>query len=382
MGCFGSRRRRHSKRRSRRHTVNGMHSSASATRDSDLSSYIPPAGGVIPVDGTATPPRFLGSSSRKGSMHSQPPSVLRPEHANRPYREDPLDNEEDGHIMNAWQPFGRSAGYVAVTQPPKPSTGFSRVTGGRSHIDSPYAITTGGSTHAFPLVGQQSQYPSPASVSSSALAGQALLYGFPPDSREDVQLSTTNVASTSAAVGVAGLPPGAMQPAHIRTKSQTAIVEDFSPSLSASGQSLIRHIQHQQPLVRQTHISEDSYLRPPEETAAARKFTLSADDDSGDEQDQQKKKKWYHLRRNRPHSSEGRPSATASSGSLALGGSSSTPAIDPELGGLGDSSQPQRSFVVIRKNQGSLAKLNQESGSSTPGAPNTYPRSGQRPPTR
>jgi hypothetical protein len=73
---------------------------------SDLSSYMPPPGGIHP-DGTATPPRLLTADSRKGSSNSQPPSVLKPEHATRPYKE---DSSDEGYIMGAWQPFPHAPG--------------------------------------------------------------------------------------------------------------------------------------------------------------------------------------------------------------------------------------------------------------------------------
>ncbi|CAA7258525.1 unnamed protein product [Cyclocybe aegerita] len=426
LGCCGDSRK---KRRSRhKHRVPNSHGPSRAqTRDSDLSSYLPPAGGIV-ADGTATPPKFLNTESRKGSTHSQPPSVLKPEHANRPYKEEVLDTDDEGYIMGAWQPFParNSTGYTPVSDGPqtsapanlgrpqnqKPSptsnTGFSRIGGGRAHYDTPYAIKTG-STHTFPSIGQQSQIAQaqPASQSTSALAGQQTVYqpGL-NGSADNVQLSLSN-AEGNTAVGVNGLPPGAMQPAHIRTKSQTAIVEDYLPvSVPPSASSVAKQFQQQQqhqqqqlggglqpgqPGFRTKHLSQDTFLKPPQQ-----KFTLGADDeiDSDEEQDQQKKKKpWYHLRRNRPHSSEGRTSTAASSADL---GSSR---VDPELGGVGagagtgEAAQPQRSFVVIRKAPGSMGRLNQTSsgsgsndtGGSSSGPSSSrpaYPTASSRPPTR
>ena len=76
---------------------------------------------------------------------SGPPSVLRPEHALQPYKEE--SDDETGFIMGAWQPFPRP-GYNAVDDQASsdaasaPKSGFARVGGGRAHYDSPYAIQT------------------------------------------------------------------------------------------------------------------------------------------------------------------------------------------------------------------------------------------------
>ena len=404
LGCFGGPRKRH-RRRSHKRKAPMVNASQLQTRDSDLSSYMPPAGGVMPADGTATPPRFLNPGSRKGSTHSHPPSVLKPEQANKPYKEELMDNDDEGYIMGAWQPFPRlSVGHAPVGDgsqiPPSsifgqqkakqstgsstntaPPSGFSRVGGGRAHIDTPYAIATG-STHTFPSIGQQSQTQHSANHSTSALAGQPLFY------EQDINETNDEIPlEMGLAIGDNGLPPGAMQPAHIRTKSQTAIVEDYLPSVPASSSSMTKsqRQQSQIPLGQPSstrHLSESTFLRPPDARNAT-KFTLEADDDdSGDEADQQKKKKpWYHIRRNRPHSAEGRTSTAASTADLGGG------PVDEELGGLISNSgapQPQRSFVVIRKPPGSMGRLNQAGASSSAGASpgGTYPRASSRPPTR
>jgi hypothetical protein len=185
LGCFRSRKKRRPHRGTRRRQKDLP---SKRLRDSDLSSYLPPA-----VIINNAPPGFVHSQSRRGSGHSQPPSVLKPEHANRPYEE---HNDDDGYIMGAWRPSPRpSSGYIPVSdglqtaapgnfvlqppQKPKPSSssstgpttsGFSRIGGGRAHIDSPYAIATG-STHTFPSIGHQSQN---LNHSSSALACRPL----------------------------------------------------------------------------------------------------------------------------------------------------------------------------------------------------------------
>lgn len=404
LGCCGPRKRsrRNSRRRhSNRRKASNTSPSQIQTRDSDMSSYTPPVGGIHPIDGTSTPPRFLNADSRKGSANSQPPSVLRPEQANRPYKEELVDSEDEGYIMGAWQPFPRPvSGYapvgnvVQMGQPPHPkassasngsggapASGFSRVGGGRAHIDTPYAINTD-STHTFPSIGQQSQVQPAGNQSTSALGGSPLFYERGMDSDDNIPLSVANV---EVAVGINGLPSGAMMPVHTRTKSQTAII-DYLPSGPASSQSTSRVFQQQQdqgqPSVgpRQTHVSEDTFLRPPD-ALAVHKFVLGGngtddDDDSGDEQNYKKRKPWYRLRRNRPHSM--------------VGGQASTPnlrkaAVDEELGGLNteNTPQPQKSFVVIRKPpSGSMGRLNAAGTSNNANTSRTYPKASSRPPTR
>jgi len=416
LGCCGGNRKRSNRHRSRRHRTPANLPTRTRTRDSDLSSYTPPPGGIV-ADGTATPPHFLHAGSRQGSTHSQPPSVLKPEHANRPYKEELLDTEDEGYIMGAWQPFPprNPTGYAAVSDspqatnpivhPPKSgapaaSSGFSRVGGGRAHIDTPYAIQSG-STQAFPSLGQQSQQsqimPHGGNHSHSALSGQPLVYHHPVESTDEVPISLSNV-EMGTTIGMNGLPPGAMQPAHIRTKSQTAIVEDYTPAAAPSASSLAAFAQGQiaqpgQPGFRQKHLSQDTFLRPPGTAPSTQsKFMLGDekdDEDSETETDHQKKKKpWYHLRRNRPHSSEGRTSTANSTSDLtprrpadeemgALGSASAA-------GGSGEPTTPQRSFVVIRKPPGSMGRIGQPgaAGGGATAGPSSYPKASSRPPTR
>lgn len=335
LGCCGPRKRRPKRQPREKHQYKPTELKPQPVhRDSDVSSYIPPA--FPNHGGTSTPPRFQGSESRKGSTNSgPPPSVLKPEHAMRPYRE---DDEDEGFIMGAWQPFPRP-GYAPVlsespsgsTPPPsaqqqsKPSqststvaqSGFSRVGGGRAHIDTPYAIS-GGSTHTFPSIGQQTT-PHPP---------------FLDEDDDSPPPSLSNVSNYRQDIGI--LPPGAMQPPHIRTKSQTAIVEDAGILASIQG------------LGPQQEASSGGLLRPPVMPNLPADYH---DDDS--ESLAPKKKPWYHLRRNRIHSSEGSPAPPTAP----------DPPVDQELGGSGASPQPARSFVVIRKPQ-SGGRLNQ-TGQST-----------------
>lgn len=215
---------------------------------------------------------------------SGPPSVLRPEHALQPYKED--SDDETGFIMGAWQPFPRP-GYAAVEdQTPAadaPKSGFARVGGGRAHYDSPYAITSNASNT---LRGSNATFPS---VERHAPAAHD--YSPPP---------TPSISSAKPPRQAdVSLPPGAMPPAHVRNKSQTAIVEDAGALI---------------------HLSDARPAAPADGGGGA----LSGDED--DDGAAQPRKKWFGLRKNR-RASELEPVEQP-------------PPADPE---------PGRSFVVVRK---------------------------------
>ncbi|KZT71554.1 hypothetical protein DAEQUDRAFT_763781 [Daedalea quercina L-15889] len=148
------------------------------------------------------------------SSQSGPPSVLRPEHALQPYKEE--SDDETGFIMGAWQPFpgpGYSPVDDAPRSPEQSKSGFARVGGGRAHYESPYAIRAG-STQAFPSAERNQP--------SSSLAQNSITEYSPP--------LTPSVGSEPGPkkADVSHLPAGAAPPVHIRTKSQTAIIEDAS----------------------------------------------------------------------------------------------------------------------------------------------------------
>lgn len=275
LGCCGSRKKKRSTRRRYRATE------VPQDAVSEVSSYLPPAG----VEQKGSTP----------SHHSQPASVLRPEHALRPYRED--SDDENGYIMGAWQPFPRP-GYHTVEEPTPPppanpnasaTSGFSRVGGGRATFDTPYAIATG-STLTFPSVHAASVGP------ASAVSPQS----FHDDEWPAPTASVVNVARQPQQTH-SDLPPGAMSP-HVRNKSQTAIVEDFAPAqrLAAPvGEELRR--------------------------------TSSADEDT--DTSQPKKKHWFNIRKNRRHSDG---DALARDGDP----SDATPTVTTPT--------PGKSFVVLR----------------------------------
>lgn len=186
MGCCGSSRRRRRRRRNRQTAVSDARSS------SNLASQ---------------QPFILGNGNKDRSRPSSsqgPPSVLRPEQALRPYKED--SDDESGYIMGSWQERAATPSFQAA-----PKSGFTRVGGGRARYDSPYAIersSVGPST-------EPTRRPTPS----------------PPPSR--IVETPVNRSSVTVNHAVAsGLPPGAMSPAqpsvHVRTKSQTAIIEDAS----------------------------------------------------------------------------------------------------------------------------------------------------------
>jgi len=276
LGCCGGRK----KRRSTRHRYRATEVPRDAV--SEVSSYLPPATG-------------FGHKGSTPSHHSQPASVLRPEHALRPYRED--SDDESGYIMGAWQPFPRP-GYNNVDSSSSPTqadpnasatSGFSRVGGGRATFDTPYAITTG-STITFPS----------AHTASAPPTG-----GAHPLSHEDDDLfptaSVVNIARQPQQADL-DLPPGAMLP-HMRTISQTAMVEDYNPG----------------PV---------SHLSPLAADRSRRASSSAVLDDEDADMSQPKKKHWYNVRKNRRHSD----------------GGALTRDDDP----IATTPTPGKSFVVIR----------------------------------
>jgi len=125
---------------------------------------------------------------------SGPPSVLRPEQLNQPYRED--SDDEGGYILGAWQYDDEALSESRPSSPVAPKSGFSRIAGGRANIDSPFTMASGTST-AFASTRAQANSP-------------------------DHSASGSN------------LPPGAMAPGHVphsRRKSQSAIIEDTAALL-------------------------------------------------------------------------------------------------------------------------------------------------------
>ncbi|KAH7931184.1 hypothetical protein BV22DRAFT_1076964 [Leucogyrophana mollusca] len=315
-------------------SVNRDSFSGATTNARDSSSYAPPNASF------AQHKKGSGSSN-----HSGPPSVLRPEHALRPYREDMDSDDEGGYIMGAWQPFpgpgvrpkyeradSRPSVESNPPTPPAPTSGFSRVGGGRAHFDSPYAIAGGvtggaGSTLTFP------------SVERKVTAGSV-----PRFEEEEVQTPTASMANVARlpALAHSSLPPGAMMP-HMRTKSQTAVIVDDT---RAEG-------------------SRPVFLR--DQGGRTQSGGTERKSDGGD--GQPKKKYWFDFRRNRRHSEGDVLEGQDATGD---GGAGAEDASTPEKKDTGKG----KSFVVIRdrKPQGSPAsqadqeptQVGAEAGPSSP----------------
>ncbi|EJD01379.1 uncharacterized protein FOMMEDRAFT_111158 [Fomitiporia mediterranea MF3/22] len=295
----------------------------------------------------STQPFAIGNknSSPPSSSHG-PPSVLRPEHALRPYRED--SDDESGFIMGSWQPFPQPGYGPVEDRPPSPvvetppKSGFARVGGGRAHYDTPYAIANREKSsspmakHEFPSV-ERIRQASPVQTPRSNT----------PTNRSTV---TVNHPSASHAVG-SGLPPGAMDAArpqvHVRTKSQVAIVEDASELFNLqTGSSAV--IQDANDLARPT-------------------IAVDTDDSSADIA-QPKRTLWAKFRRNRRMSDGNFPSEQPDEGTgksfVVLRDKRVSPATEASKPDPAPEAAPEenrRSFVVLRGNAA------EDNSSSAPG---------------
>ncbi|KAH8118400.1 hypothetical protein DFH11DRAFT_1567211 [Phellopilus nigrolimitatus] len=321
LGCCRPRRRR--RRRSRR-------SSITDARSSNLGSQQQ----FVVGNKTSTPP---------SSTHG-PPSVLRPEHALRPYRED--SDDESGFIMGSWQPFPQPGyGLVddrppspAVQTPPPSKSGFSRVGGGRARYESPYAIDGGSvptmSKHEFPSVERIQSNPTPPPK-----------VGETPPNRSTV---TVNHAVFSS------LPPGAMSPArpavHMRTKSQTAVIEDASV-LFKSGSSTVAQAAKSG--------GRDDPLSPP-------RIAVDTDDSSSDVTEP-RRTHWYNFRagKNRRMSEGSYPVEQPSEG----GGRSFTVLRDKRPSAPSASGVPQPDSAVDEGGRRSFAVMRDSDASEGSSAP-------------
>ncbi|KAJ4478997.1 hypothetical protein J3R30DRAFT_3473201 [Lentinula aciculospora] len=350
LGCCGGPRKGHRDKRSGKSSSRAGYSQAESVPRS-------------PQSDLSFPPT-IAFGTGKGSIHSSgpPPSVLKPEHALRPYREE--SDDETGYIMGAWQPFqNRAAGYIPVGDsastsaiPPAAikSSGFSRVGGGRAHIDSPYAIFQAqatGSTHTFPSIGHRiaANQVATGSEGELSLSRPRLDESPPPSVSSNVALGQRQVYEDSI-----GLPPGAMPPYHVRTKSQTAIIENVDaapPARRPAGSSASNSVGTSRPPSRANRFESGGMAPAPPTAYRRRSATVESDDDSSYGRS---KKKWYHLRRSRAHSTEGYGSTVANESAN----------LEPP-----SSSTSGKSFVVIRKQQTSPARpLQVASGSGSTSA--------------
>jgi hypothetical protein len=386
LGCCGFRSRSSKKRRRK-----SRKAPRRTPAQSEISSYASPN----PL--LASAPPFLSSDGRKTSTtpSGPPPSVLRPEHAlPKPYRE---DDDDEGYIMGAWHSYAQKPGYSPVIEstpapPPQPKSGFARIGGGRSHIDTPYAIMDGstsafaarngstqaiasssignGSTHTFPSVQQQSGDGSfyrghafAASASASALYDD-----------EDPPPSLTSLTNVARQPEYGQLPPGAMQPAHVRTKSQTAIIEDAS-KVYGPATTLTNPIGGIA-LGGPPNSNSEGGVGSPRPHDAIPHFSITTADDDDDDDDgstieeQPKKKPWYRIGRRRVDSNDGF-SPAAHAVDTEMGGIPTSSGMGVSTGGSSNDTggsapaQPTRSFVVIRRPQPqSMSQLNQSRSAS------------------
>ncbi|KAI6024474.1 hypothetical protein EDC04DRAFT_249060 [Pisolithus marmoratus] len=315
LGCCGGGSRRARDRHQYRATEI-RHSGGSYTA-ADSALYVPP---------NASFARQAKSSATSHNSDGPPPSVLRPEHALQPYREDSDDDDESTHIMAAWQPFpspGNRLPHERKESIPSPasqtSAGFSRVGGGRAHYESPYAIAgsskgAGGSALTFPSVEKRSPVLGAGGGSSSRVAT------ITQDVEDEVATPMASVANVAKlpVLTNSGLPAGAMLP-HMRTKSQTAVIELAGLASMSSA------------------VQESHPIREPETSAPldnSPNASAGGSLEGGGQQQPPKKKGWFNIRRNRRHS-DGQILEDASEAPEDSNAASSR----PETG---------RSFVVIR----------------------------------
>lgn len=297
-----------------------------------------------------------GPQSLPTPTSSAPPSVLRPEHALQPYREE--SDDEDGYIMGAWHSHTKR-GYSAVndqtladpTQPPQKSSGFMRVGGGRAHFDTPYAIQSDSRASLDrqntalnnTTTSQQPDFNHPPTTSKFGTASSSMTtpsVGILQNNGNNNNLAGSNgnggggggggdppspvIGRTS---GRQNLPQGAMPPAHFRVQSQSAIVvhpgladPSFGSNGPGNGSGINSAPRKSLPSMRPTQIRY-----------------ASDDDGSLDSASAAPKKMpWYRTLRSK-------------------GASDTSDPIDEEAGpstGDNDGNTPGRSFVVVRKNQG------------------------------
>ena len=338
-GWFGSRPRRRPKRQGRHRRSGSGSASVPALRlgPSSQVSLGKPGPQTIP-----TP------------TSSAPPSVLRPEHALQPYREE--SDDEDGYIMGAWHSYTKP-GYSAVENqtladpppppPPQKPSGFMRVGGGRAHFDSPYAIQSDSrpslDRQTTPLnhsiMSPPPDYNSPStsfgfgtpslnsSPPSAGILQNNVSNNHPPATIDNGGGGDNPPPTIGRAAGRQNLPHGAMPPAHFRIQSQSAVVVDPTPPPGPSGSNGLGN--------------ETSSNNAPGKLSPAMRvppIRYMSDGDGSPESAlaTSKKKPWYRVLRTKGHSDSG-------TGDEEEAGPSS---------GLGGGNSPGRSFVVVRKNQG------------------------------
>ncbi|KZT60160.1 hypothetical protein CALCODRAFT_492730 [Calocera cornea HHB12733] len=232
LGCFPD---KHKKSRRKRHS---RHMSNGASAQSML--------------GQPTPPSPMYASVPTVSSNAR--SFLSPAHVGRPYQEALDEDQANFSIMRAWQPFPQ---YTAVATSPLPSTtsherldsmasmpqqpqvpppsGFTRVRGGRANFESPYTMLTPPASSSPGLPPGAAPPVAPASPP----AGARMLRPSSPSGRSALAAArAANAAPRGSPTAPPSSWPGAQVFAeepqatpprvHVRTKSQTAIIEDAS----------------------------------------------------------------------------------------------------------------------------------------------------------
>ena len=314
---------------------------------------------------------------------SAPPSVLRPEHALQPYREE--SDDEDGYIMGAWHSYTKPR-YSAVEDqtfgeqtPPQQSSGFMRVGGGRAHMDTPYAIqsnsrgsferqtmplrhavTTPEPDHNLPPT--SFRFATTSSTSSALdvnfLQSHTMNDNPPgPSGHSGRRGSSPPSPVIGRAAGRPNLPHGAMPPAHFRVQSQSAIVVDPGPAETSiypgpSGSHNSRNG------IRMSNV--------PVNTSSPMKAPVRhASEDLDSPPNTPKKKPWFRLR-NKSNGDDDAPAdeefglSTGNNGGNGSGrsfqvvrkgqGQSQSPGKRPSTAGSsgGDDGGQKKTFVVLR----------------------------------
>ena len=305
-----------------------------------------------------------GHQSLPTPSSSAPPSVLRPEHALQPYREE--SDDEDGYIMGAWHSYTKP-GYSAVEDqrfadtppPPQKSSGFMRVGGGRAHFDTPYAISSDSRAsldrHTPPIhYPNTSPDPPPNSfklgTTSSTTTSPSVGAAHNDPSGSFGHGRRNSGSPPSPVIGRAGgrpnLPHGAMPPAHFRVQSQSAIVVNPGPGdTSTSPRPSASNILGIKPGVSNVpgHVSSPMKVPPTRYTS---------DDETFDSPPTTPRKKpWFRGLRNKGQSEDSTPADEDAGPPAAIGGGNAA----------------GRSFVVVRKNQGQGQSPSHGKQPSTPG---------------
>jgi hypothetical protein len=198
------------------------------------------------------------SQTVNGTTITSTEGYMKPGHTPARYKED--SDEEPGFIMSSWKPdlsstatgpFTGSAaqkrsGESGRSRPSKvshgpstnsskpgtpdqanaPTSGFTRLGGGRAHHETPWAIVQGKKALQ---PGRNASVPAPLSLSPSAVGQTGSLPTSIPHVEPLASISTPQQSPTPApppASGKKGARPSF--PFHGRTRSQTAIVEDAS----------------------------------------------------------------------------------------------------------------------------------------------------------